>query len=137
MGPRPTPEQWADHHMKVVIILIALAIFVSYPMGVFVLDAMSASRHAKAASASPASPPVDGSGIVLSSNESTGVLTIQHAGAPRLGLMPGATAFRASSDIIKRTAVGDQVIFRLAKDGDAFVVTTLQIPAFRDRTDPG
>jgi hypothetical protein len=132
-----TPEQWADHHMKVVIVLIALAVFVSYPMGVFVLDAMSASRHAKAASAAPTAPPIDGSGVVLSSNESTGTLTIQHAGAPRLGLMPGATAFHASSDIIKRTAVGDQVIFRAAKDGDAYTVTELQIPAFKDRSDPG
>jgi len=132
-----TPEQWADHHMKVVVILIALAVFVSYPVGVFVLDAATASRHAKAASASPAAAPIDGSGVVLSSNESTGTITIQHAGASRLGLAPGVTVFHASPEIIKRTAVGDQVIFRLAKDGDAYDVTALQIPAFKDRTDPG
>jgi Cu/Ag efflux protein CusF len=131
-----TPEQWADHHMKVVIILIALAVFVSYPVGVFVLDAAMAARHAKAASASPAAQSVDGSGVVLSSNDSTGTITIQHSGVPRLGLAPGATMFHASPEIIKRTAVGDQVIFRLAKGGDAYVVTALQIPAFKDRTDP-
>jgi hypothetical protein len=128
-----TPDQWADHHMKVVMILIALGVFVSYPMGVFVLDALSAAHQAKKAAHAPApAAPIDGSGVVLSMNDSTGIITIQHSGAPRLGLAPGVTGFRASPEILKRTEVGDQVIFRLAKDGDAYAITVLQIPAFKD-----
>jgi Cu/Ag efflux protein CusF len=133
-----TPEQWADHHMKVVIFLIALGVFVSYPVGVFVLDASTAARHARsAASTSPPSAPIDGSGVVVARNDTTGTVTIQHSGIPRFDLMPGATAFRASPDILKKTDVGDQVIFRLTKDGDGYAVTELQIPAFKDRSDPG
>jgi Cu/Ag efflux protein CusF len=133
-----TPEQWADHHMKVVIVLIVLGVFVSYPMGVFILDAATAARHAKSAAATaPAPAPIDGSGVVVARNDTTGTVTIQHLGVPRFSLAPGATAFRASADILKKTDVGDQVIFRLAKDGDAYVVTELQIPAFSDRTDAG
>jgi hypothetical protein len=35
------------------------------------------------------------------------------------------------------TDVGEQVIFRLVKEGDVHTVTELQIPAFKDRSDPG
>jgi Cu/Ag efflux protein CusF len=132
-----TPEQWADHHMKVVVVLIALAVFVSYPMGVFILDAASAARHARSAAASAPAPAPDGSGVVVARNDTTGTITIQHSGVARLGLMPGATPFRAPADIIKKTDVGDQVIFTVAKDGDGYAVTELQIPAFKDRSDPG
>ncbi len=122
-----TPGEWADHHMTMVIILIALGVFASYPVGVFVLDGLTAAGHARANAATPqVSPSIGGSGVVLARNDTTGTLSIQHAGVPGLGLKPGPTEFRASEAVLKQTDVGDQVDFKMAKEGDFYVVTSLQ-----------
>ena len=47
-----TPAQWAEHHVRVVILLIALGVLASYPMGVFVLAIMTA-PHPQPAAAPP------------------------------------------------------------------------------------
>jgi len=115
-----TPAQWAEHHARVVVVLIALGVLASYPVGVFVLALATAPRPRPVIAAAPA---IGGSGVVLSMNDAMGTITIQHAGVPQLGLPPGATAFPAAATIFKRTEVGDQLSFRLSRLDGVYVIT--------------
>ena len=114
-----TPAQWAEHHVRVVILLIALGVLASYPMGVFVLAIMTAPHPQPAAA-----PAVGGSGVVLSMNDAMGTNSIQHTGVPLLNLPPGTTAFRAAPPIFKRTEVGDQLSFKLSPQDGVYVITS-------------
>jgi Cu/Ag efflux protein CusF len=132
-----TPAEWADHHLKVVLLLTGIAVFGSYPVGVFVLDALTAAGHARDASAASPARPIGGSGLVLAMNDSTGTITIQHAGVPALGLQPGVTGFRASAPILKRTEVGDRLDFQLSRQDGIYVITSVRNPVLGDGTIPG
>ena len=121
-----TPAEWATHHRRVVALLIALGLLCSYPVGVFAVALWTAPRPTPAAA-----PAIAGSGVVLSTNDATGTVSIQHTGIPALGLAPGAAAFRAAPDLFKRIYVGDQLTFHLTRDQGAYAITGVDnvIPA--------
>jgi Cu/Ag efflux protein CusF len=114
-----TPAQWANHHVRVVVLLIALAVLGSYPMGVFVLAVLTAPRPQAADARLPS-----GEGIVVSMNDTMGTISIQHSGVPQLNMAPGTTAFRAAAPIFKRTEVGDQLDFSLSQQDGVYVITS-------------
>jgi hypothetical protein len=133
-----TPAEWADHHLKVVVLLIGIGVFASYPFGMFVLAAATAAIHARAAPSSPpAAKPISGFGLVVAMNDSMGTITIQQTGIPEIDLQPGTTGFRASPGILKRTEVGDQLNFRLSKEGEVYVITAVHNPTLGDGIIPG
>ena len=129
-----TSAQWAEHHLKVVLLLVGLALICSYPMGVFVL-AMLTAPHPTPAS-SPAAAAIEGSGIVISMNDGLNAITVQHTGIPALNLAPGTTSFRAAEPIFKRTEVGDQLNFRLTKQDGVYVITSMQNSVTGTQTAP-
>jgi hypothetical protein len=121
-----TPAEWANHHVRVVGVLIVLLVLSAYPVGVFVLSLMGA-RHQQTAAA--AQGQVDdrptGSGVVLSMNDTT--MTVQHGPVRGAPIGPGATAFLTDPRILERTRVGDQVIFFLApQPGGAYAIAALR-----------
>ncbi|MDB5458791.1 MAG: putative copper efflux system periplasmic protein CusF [Caulobacteraceae bacterium] len=133
-----TPGQWADHHLKVVTLLVMIAVFGSYPVGVFVLQTVgNALRARDAPAAAPSLRPIEGFGSVIAMNDTMGTITIQHSGIPQLDIPAGTTGFRASSPVIKRTEVGDQLNFRLSKEGDLYVITSVRNPVLGDKPYPG
>src|SRR4051812_24853410 len=90
-----TPEEWAGHHRRVVAVLIALGLLCSYPMGVFLMAVATAPLRAPPAA--PAVRPIKGAGVVVSMNDATGTVAVQHAGVPELSLAPGTNSFRADA----------------------------------------
>jgi Cu/Ag efflux protein CusF len=116
-----TPRQWAEHHSRVVAILVALGLLGSYPMGVFLIAVLTAPLRPPPAA--PAVRPIRGAGVVLSMNETTGAMAIQHSGVPELGISAGATSFRADPAVLKRTEVGDRINFDLTPEGGVYTVT--------------
>jgi Cu/Ag efflux protein CusF len=117
-------QEWADHHRKVVAILIALGLIGSYPMGVFLLAVLTAPLKPQAAA--PAAHRIRSSGVVLSMNDSNATITVQHPGLPELNLQAGATSFRADSAVFKRTEVGDQISFDLTPEAGIYTITATQ-----------
>lgn len=129
--PERTPAQWADHHRRVVAILIALGLLGSYPMGVFFLAIMTAPHPQPAAPA-----PIRGAGVVLSMNDSMSAITVQHSGVPQLNLGPGSTSFRADPSVFKRTEVGDLLTFDLVQENGVYTITRTQPSAAPDEAAP-
>ena len=119
-----TAQEWADHHRKVVAILIALGLIGSYPTGVFLLAVVTAQM--KSHPAAPAAHPIRSSGVVLSMNDSNETITVQHPGLPELNLAAGTTSFRADDAIFKRTEVGDQISFDLTPEAGVYTITASQ-----------
>jgi hypothetical protein len=119
-----THDQWVEHHRRVVAILIAAGLLVSYPMGVFLMAVLSAAL--KPAPAAPALRPIHGSGIVLSMNDATGTIAVQHAGVPELNLAPGTTSFRAGGGVLKSAQVGDRISFDLTPEDGVYAITRTQ-----------
>jgi Cu/Ag efflux protein CusF len=119
-----TAQEWADHHRKVVAILIALGLIGSYPMGVFLLAVLTSSM--KPPAAAPAARPIRAAGIVLSMNDTTETITVQHSGVPALNLQAGTTSFRADDAVFKRTEVGDQISFDLTPEAGVYTITATQ-----------
>ena len=120
-----TAQQWADHHRKVVVVLIALGVIGSYPMGVFLMAVLTAPLR-PAPAVAPAVRPIRASGVVLSMNDTTGTIAVQHRGVPELNLPAGTTNFRADPAVSKRTAVGDRISFDLAREGGVYTITASQ-----------
>jgi len=119
-----TAQEWADHHRKVVAILIALGLIGSYPTGVFLLAVLTAPL--KPQPAAPAVRPIRAAGVVLSMNDSTETITVQHAGVPALNLQAGTTSFRADQAVFKRTEVGDRISFDLTPEAGVYTITGSQ-----------
>ena len=118
-----TPEQWASHHRRVVAVLIALGLLCSYPAGVFLMAVLAAPLHHPSA---PALRPIKGAGVVVSMNDATGAVAVQHAGVPELNLPAGTTAFRASAEVLRRTQVGDHISFDLTPEDGIYTITGTQ-----------
>jgi Cu/Ag efflux protein CusF len=104
----------------VVAILIALGLIGSYPMGVFLMAVLTAPL--RPAPAAPAAPAIRASGVVVSMNDTTETITIQHPGVPELNLAAGATSFRADMAVFKRTEVGDRISFDLKREGGVYTI---------------
>jgi Cu/Ag efflux protein CusF len=119
-----TAQEWASHHRRVVAILIALGLIGSYPMGVFLMAVLTAPL--RPAPAAPAAPAIRASGVVVSMNDTTETITIQHPGVPELNLAAGATSFRADLAVFKRTEVGDRISFDLKREGGVYTITGSQ-----------
>jgi Cu/Ag efflux protein CusF len=119
-----TTQEWADHHRKVVAVLIALGLIGSYPMGVFLLAVLTAPL--KPQPASPTVRPFRASGVVLSMNETTETIAVQHSGVPGLNLAAGTTSFRADDAVFKRTEVGDRISFDLTPEQGVYTITGSQ-----------
>jgi Cu/Ag efflux protein CusF len=119
-----TAQEWASHHRKVVAILIALGLIGSYPMGVFLMAVLTAPL--RPAPAAPAARPIRASGVVVSMNDTTETITVQHAGVPELSLTAGATSFRADPAVFKRTEVGDRISFDLTREAGVYTITASQ-----------
>ena len=122
-----TAQEWADHHRKVVAILIAIGLIGSYPMGVFLMAVLTAQlRPAPAAPAAPAVRPIRAAGVVVSMNDTLGAIAVQHAGVPELNLPAGTTSFRADPAVFKRTFVGDRISFDLTREAGVYTITASQ-----------
>jgi Cu/Ag efflux protein CusF len=119
-----TAQEWADHHRKVVVILIVLGVIASYPMGVFVMAVLTAPL--KSAPAAPAVRPIRATGVVVSMNDTLGSIAIQHLGVPELNLPAGTTSFRADPAVFKRTEVGDRITFDLTRQAGVYAITATQ-----------
>lgn len=119
-----TAQEWADHHRKVVAILIALGLIGSYPMGVFMMAVLTAPQ--KSPPAAPAVRPIRASGVVLSMNDTSESITVQHPGVPELNLAAGPTSFRADPEVFKRIEVGDRISFDLTPERDVYTITASQ-----------
>lgn len=119
-----THEEWASHHRRVVAALIALGLLCSYPAGVFLLAVATAPLHHPAPA--PAVRPIRGAGVVVSTNDATGTIAVQHAGVPELNLAAGTTSFRADAAVLKRTEVGDRISFDLTPEGGVYTITGTQ-----------
>ena len=119
-----TAQEWADHHRKVVAILIALGVIGSYPMGVFVMAVLTAPL--KSAPAAPAVRPIRATGVVVSMNDTLGSIAVQHLGVPELNLPAGTTSFRADPAVFKRTEVGDRITFDLTRQAGVYAITASQ-----------
>jgi len=119
-----TAQEWADHHRKVVAILIALGVIGSYPTGVFLMAVVTASL--KPPATAPAQRPIRGSGVVVSMNDTLGSIAVQHQGVPELNLPPGATSFRADPAVFRRTEVGDRISFDLSREAGVYTITGSQ-----------
>jgi Cu/Ag efflux protein CusF len=125
LAPRErTAQQWADHHRKVVLILIVLGAIASYPMGVFVMAVLTAPM--KSPPAAPAVRPIRASGVVVSMNDTLGSIAVQHLGVPELNLPAGTTSFRADPSVFKRTEVGDRITFDLTREAGVYAITASQ-----------
>ena len=111
-----TPAEWANHHIKVVTILIVLLLLSAYPAGVFALSMLTAHHNSQASAAAPGDARPSGSGVVLSTNDTS--MTVQHGGAPQIGLAAGTTGFPTAAPILRRTQVGDHVTFYLSRTND-------------------
>ena len=120
-----TAQEWADHHRKVVAILIALGVIGSYPMGVFVMAVLTAPLKS-APAAAPAVRPIRAAGIVVSMNDTLGSIAVQHLGVPELNLPAGTTSFRADPAVFKRTEVGDRITFDLTRQAGVYAITASQ-----------
>jgi len=118
-----TAQEWAEHHRKVVAILVALGLIGSYPMGLFLMAVLTAPRAGPAA---PAVHPIRASGVVVSMNDTLGAIAVQHPGVPELNLAPGTTSFRADPAVFKRTEVGDRISFDLTPEGGVYTITATQ-----------
>jgi Cu/Ag efflux protein CusF len=116
-----THEQWVEHHRRVVAILIAFGLLISYPMGVFLVAVLTASF--RPAPAAPTVRPIRGSGIVVSRNDTTGTIAVQHAGVPELNIAAGTTSFRANGAVLRRTEEGDRITFDLTPVGGVYTIT--------------
>jgi Cu/Ag efflux protein CusF len=121
-----TAQEWADHHRKMVVVLIALGVIGSYPMGVFLMAVLTAPLRPEAPAAPPAARPIRAAGVVLSMNDTTGTITVQHRGVPELNLPAGTTSFRADPGVSRRTLVGDRISFDLAQEGGVYTITASQ-----------
>jgi Cu/Ag efflux protein CusF len=111
----------------VVAILIVLGLIGSYPMGVFLMAVLSAPlKPAPTAPAASAAPAIRASGVVVSMNDTTETITVQHPGVPELNLAAGATSFRADPAVFKRTEVGDRISFDLKREGGVYTITGSQ-----------
>lgn len=119
-----TAQEWADHHRKVVAILIAVAVIGSYPTGVFLMAVVTASL--KPPPAAPAVRPIRATGVVVSMNDTLGSIAVQHTGVPELNLQPGTTSFRADPGVFKRTEVGDRISFDLTRLAGIYTITGTQ-----------
>lgn len=119
-----TAQEWADHHRKVVAVLIALGVIGSYPMGVFLMAVLTAPL--KPVPAAPAVRPIRASGVVVSMNDTLGSIAVQHSGVPELNLPPGATSFRADPGVFRRTEVGDRISFDLTREAGVYTITASQ-----------
>jgi Cu/Ag efflux protein CusF len=125
MAPRErTAQEWADHHRRVVAILIALGLIGSYPMGVFLLAVLTAPH--KAAPAAAAVRPIRASGVVVSMNDTLGAIAVQHPGVPELNIPAGTTSFRADPAVFKRIEVGDRISFDLSREAGVYTITGSQ-----------
>jgi hypothetical protein len=118
-----TAQEWADHHRKVVAILIALGLIGSYPMGLLLMAVLTAPRPAPAAAAVH---PIRASGVVVSMNDTLGAIAVQTPGVPELNLAPGTTSFRADPAVFKRTEVGDRISFDLTPQAGVYTITASQ-----------
>ena len=107
-----------------VAILIALGLIGSYPMGVFLMAVLSAPL--KPQPAAPAVRPIRAAGVVLSMNDTTETITVQHSGVPALNLQAGTTSFRADDAVFKRTEVGDRISFDLTPESGVYTITGSQ-----------
>lgn len=119
-----TAQEWADHHRKVVAVLIALGVIGSYPMGVFLMAVLTAPL--KPVPAAPAVRPIRASGVVVSMNDTLGSIAVQHLGVPELNLPAGATSFRADPSVFRRTEVGDRISFDLTREAGVYTITGSQ-----------
>jgi len=119
-----TVEQWVEHHRRVVAILITAGLLCSYPMGVFLMAVATAPL--RPAPAAPVPKPIRGAGVVVSMNENTGTMVVQHSGVQALDIAPGATSFRADAAVLGRTQVGDRINFDLTREGGAYTITGTQ-----------
>ncbi len=126
-----TPAQWAEHHVRVVVLLIALGVLGSYPAGVFVLALLTAPHPPPAST-----PAIAGSGVVLSMNDAMSVISIQHKGVPQLNLPAGTTAFPAAATVFKHTEVGDLLSFKLSRVGEIYQITSTEPATADDATVP-
>jgi Cu/Ag efflux protein CusF len=122
-GRDRTPQQWAEHHHRVVAVLVALGLVCSYPMGVFIIGILAAPLTP--ARVVPARP-IRAAGVVLSMNETTGAMAIQHFGVRDLNLPAGATTFRADPAVLRRTQVGDRISFDLTPVGGVYTITSAE-----------
>ena len=119
-----TAQEWADHHRKVVAVLIALGLIGSYPTGVFLMAVMTAAL--RPAPAAPAARPIRSAGVVVSMNDTLGAIAVQHPGVPELNLPAGTTSFRADPEVFKRTEVGDRISFDLTPEAGVYTITGSQ-----------
>lgn len=122
-----TAQEWADHHRKVVAILIALGLIGSYPAGVFLMAVLTAPLNPAPAPAAPAVRPIRASGVVVSMNDTLSAITVQHAPVPELNLPAGTTSFRADPAVFKRTYIGDRISFDLAREAGVYTITASQL----------
>jgi Cu/Ag efflux protein CusF len=95
-------------------------------MGVFLMAVLSAPLRQASAPAVPAVRPIRGAGVVLSMNDTTGTISVQHTGVPELNLPAGTTSFRADPAVSKRTAVGDRITFDLTPEAGVYTITASQ-----------
>ena len=119
-----TAQEWANHHRKVVAILIALGVIGSYPTGVFLMAVLTSSL--KPAPAAQGARPIRAAGVVLSMNDTTETISVQHSGVPGLNLQAGTTSFRADDAVFKRTEVGDRISFDLTPEAGVYTITASQ-----------
>ena len=122
-----TPDQWANHHVRVVGILVVLLLLCAYPTALFVMSVIGVRHEEKAAAAAqvPADDRINGSGVVLSMNDTS--MTVQHGQVSGAPIGPGTTAFPTAPRILARTRVGDQVTFFLDKQPDgSFAIGSLR-----------
>jgi hypothetical protein len=121
-----TPAQWANHHVRVVGVLIILLLLCAYPAALFVMSVIGVRHEAKAAAVQrQADDRPTGSGVVLSMNDTT--MTVQHGQVSGAPIGPGTTAFLTAPRILERTRVGDQVTFFLVpQPGGAYAIGALR-----------
>ena len=97
-----TPAQWANHHVRVVGVLIILLLLCAYPAALFVMSVIGVRHEEKAAAVQrQADDRPSGLGVVLSMNDTT--MTVQHGQVSGAPIGPGTTAFLTAPRILERT----------------------------------
>ena len=121
-----THAEWADHHRRVVVLLLALGVLCSYPAGVFTLALLTAPKPAPVAAQA-----ISSSGVVVAMNDNTGTISIQHEAIPAFSLPAATTAFRSEPGLRKRIYIGDQLTFHMDRQGSGFAITDVKdiVPA--------
>ena len=80
------------------------------------------------AAATPAAETVTGVGTVVGVDPANGTITVQHAPIAQLGWPAMRMAFKAPSQVIQATKVGERVAFDLKPASGGYEITSVRQP---------